>query len=143
MVGLEGFEYVFLTDDLRRRQAKDQRGRCFFCSLPLREDMTWEHLVARHHGGDNRMSNLRVAHSRCNSLVGVHDARLKHALADIGHLYGSDAFFLLADRLKSDANPHGGRRIVVKRPKRPSPRIHRDNVERLLTFLPEEMLLAA
>jgi hypothetical protein len=105
--------------------------------------MTWEHLVARHHGGDNRFSNLVVAHARCNSLVGVHDVRMKYALADIGHLYGSDAFFLLAERFKSEANPHGGRRIVVKRPKRPPPRVHRDNVERLIAFLPEEILLLA
>jgi len=132
---------VFLTDELRRRQAKDQRGLCFYCHLRMHEDMTWEHMVARHHGGDNRLSNLRVAHSVCNSLVGVHDVRMKHALSDVGALYGSDAFFLLADRLKADANPHGRHRVVVKRPKKPSPRIHRDNVERLISFLPEDMLL--
>lgn len=134
---------MFLTDDLRRRVAKEQRGLCFYCSLRLHEDMTWEHLVARHHGGDNRMSNMVVSHGRCNALVGVHDARFKHALADVGHLYGSDAFFLLAERFKADANPHGSKRVVVRRPKKPSARVHRDNVERLISFLPVEILLMA
>lgn len=133
---------VFLTDALRRKVAKDQRGRCFYCHLRMHDDMTWEHLVARHHGGGNRMANLRVAHGKCNSIVGVHDVHLKFALAEIGDLYGSDAFFLLAERLKADANPNGRRRVVVKRPKKPAPRIHRDNVERLISFLPDEIRLA-
>ena len=105
--------------------------------------MTWEHLVAKHHGGDNSLRNLKISHAVCNSLVGVLDARQKWALSDVGALYGSDAFFLLVDRLKSEANPNGRRIDVVRRPKRPSPRVHRDNVERLVSWLPDEIILLA
>lgn len=133
---------MYLTDDLRRRLAKDQRGLCFYCHLRLHDDMTWEHLVARHHGGDNSLRNLRISHSVCNSLVGVLDAQKKIAISEIGATYGSDAFFLLMERLKSEANPNGKTFAAVRRPKRPSPQVHRINIEKLLSFLPDEIVMS-
>lgn len=134
---------VLLTERLRKKRAKDQRGLCFYCHLRMHDDMTWEHLVARHHGGDNRISNLRIAHAKCNSLVGVHHVHIKFALAEVGEKFGSDAFFMLASKLKADANPHTRRSPAVRRPKRPPPRIQQENVEKLLSILPSEILLAA
>ena len=136
---------VFLTDELRRRQAKEQRGRCFYCHLQLREDMTWEHLVPRAHGGDNRMANMRVSHQKCNAeCVGALPISWKLALHDIGRDFGSDAFFLLSMRAQCMARAGTLPRMVkAKRPKRPAIRIHRENVELLVSYLPEEMLLLA
>lgn len=44
---------------------------CFYCSLATtEEDRTVEHLVARSHGGPNHLSNLVLAHRRCNEGAG-------------------------------------------------------------------------
>lgn len=43
---------------------------CFFCGLPLGDDVTVEHLVPRVHGGPNHISNYVLAHVACNQLVG-------------------------------------------------------------------------
>lgn len=131
-----------MTENHRNRKAREQRGRCFYCSLPLREDMTWEHLVARANGGTNKDSNLAITHAVCNSLVGTLDVRVKYALAEIGHRIGSDAFFILAQRLKPQANTHG--RMGPKRPKRPKrppPPVHMANVLHLVRQLPDEIVL--
>lgn len=131
---------VLLTDALRKRQAKAQRGLCFYCHLRLHDDRTWEHLVARHHGGNNKLSNLRVSHGRCNSAVGVLPVALKWALSEIGEIYGSDAFFLLVEKLKREANFYDRAIPVVRRPKKPSPRIHKENLDKLISWLPEDIL---
>ena len=144
--GIEGDDaVVFLTDELRRRQAKEQRGRCFYCHLQLRDDMTWEHLVPRAHGGDNRMANMRVAHRKCNSeCVGSLPISWKLALHDVGRDYGSDAFFLSASVAQSlAASGKLPSMVKARRPKRPPIRIHRENVGLLIAYLPEELLLAA
>lgn len=132
---------VFLTDELRRRQAKDQRGRCWFCHLRLHEDMTWEHLVPRSHKGDNRLSNMRIAHQRCNGeCVGALPVSWKYILHDVGRDYGSDAFFLLAkraqDMLRAGTLPYN---VRARRPKRAPFRIHRENLDLLLSYLPQDM----
>lgn len=123
--------------------AKEQRGRCFYCSLLLREDMTWEHLVARSHRGTNSIKNMRVAHSKCNSEVGVLHVDVKYSLHEIGWTLGSDAFFLLASRLKAQANSQGAHSSVPikRRPKRQPPDRHRAQVDRLLCMLPEGFVL--
>lgn len=137
---------AFLTDRLRRKQAKDQRGLCFYCHLRMLDgDITWEHLVPRSHGGDNRMSNMRCAHQKCNAeCVGALPVAWKMVLHDVGRLYGSDAFFLLATRAQQMARagtlPH---MVKARRPKRPSVRVHRENVELLVSYLPDEFILQA
>ena len=133
-----------LTDHHRNRKAREQRGRCFYCSLPLRDDMTWEHLVARAHGGTNKDSNLAIAHAVCNSMVGTLDVRTKFALAEIGHVLGSDAFFILVQRMKPMANATKGSCVRrPRRPKRPPPPVHRANVLHLVQQLPEEIATEA
>ena len=130
-----------LTDHQRIRKARDQRGRCFYCSLPLRDDMTWEHLVARAHGGTNKDSNLAIAHAVCNSMVGTLDVRVKYALAEIGHRIGSDAFFILVSRMKPLANASRGPDVKRRRrPKRPPPPVHRENVLQLVRQLPDDIV---
>lgn len=129
-----------LTDALRRRMAKDQRGRCWYCSLQLRDDQTWEHIVARRHGGDNRISNMSVAHAKCNSAVGTCPPGVKHVLHDIGWTYGSDAFFLLVVQLRAMTNAHDDYRdLRRRRPKRPPRLIHENNVALFVARLPEEL----
>jgi len=129
-----------LTDALRRRVAKDQRGKCWYCSLQLREDQTWEHIVARRHGGDNRISNVVVTHSKCNAAVGTCPPGIKYTLNHIGQRYGSDAFFLLVVQLRAMSNAHDDYRdLRRKRPKRPPRLVHESNVALFVSRLPEEL----
>lgn len=131
-----------LSDARRQRMAKEQRGRCFFCHLRmLGGDMTFEHLVARRHGGTNKVSNLRIAHAACNSLVGTLPFYTKLALSDIGRDFGSDAFFKLASVLRQRANAHDVMLGRVRRPKRPPAHHHAATVLSLVAFLPEELVV--
>lgn len=43
---------------------------CFFCLLPLGDDVTKEHLVPTAHNGPNHMSNKFLAHGPCNVRAG-------------------------------------------------------------------------
>lgn len=43
---------------------------CFFCGIPLGDDVTIEHLVPVAHGGPNHISNLFLAHDECNRAAG-------------------------------------------------------------------------
>jgi hypothetical protein len=121
------------------RHARDYQGKCFYCSLPLRDDMTWEHLVAQAHKGSDKISNLRVTHGVCNSMVGTLPLPMKFALHEIGWTMGSDAFFLLADRLKPQANAHTLKIRRQRRPKKPPAEQHRATILHLVNQLPTEM----
>lgn len=130
------------ADTRKRRQAKDQHGRCWYCALPLRDDMTWEHVVSRADKGSDKISNLKIAHAKCNALVGTLRVPIKYALHEIGWTLGSDAFFLLASQLKTQAND---RRSVGRRQRRPKPppsALHRANVLMLVSQLPQDILSA-
>ena len=84
----------------KKDAAKLQNGRCFYCTLRMpHDDMTWEHLVARAHGGNDKWRNLRVAHQKCNVLVADAPVSIKLRFHDIGLKYGSDAFFVTAERV--------------------------------------------
>ena len=102
-----------MNPDLRRRMAKDQRGLCFYCLIRMNDDQTWEHLVSRAAGGSNKVSNLRVTHAKCNSLVGCLPVDDKLWLRNLSLEHGSDAFFRAATSL---AAVHG-RIPVLMRPK--------------------------
>jgi hypothetical protein len=121
----------------KRRQAKDQQGKCWYCALPLREDMTWEHVVARADLGSDKISNLKVTHSKCNALVGTLRVPIKWALHDIGWTLGSDAFFLLAGQMRNQANDRTCVEGRQRRPKRPPEALHKANVLRLVSQLPQ------
>lgn len=54
---------------------------CFFCGLALESDVTVEHLVAVAHGGPNHVSNLFLAHFKCNDAAGHLSAPEKIAMA--------------------------------------------------------------
>lgn len=72
-----------------RRTAKSSVNRllerdgsnCFFCGDFLGGDITVEHLVAKCHGGPNHISNLFLAHVKCNCEAGHLSAPEKVALA--------------------------------------------------------------
>jgi hypothetical protein len=127
------------ADTRKRRQAKDQQGKCWYCALQLRDDMTWEHVVSRADKGSDKISNLKIAHSKCNALVGTLRVPIKFALHDIGWTLGSDAFFLLASQLKGQANDRKCREHRQRRPKPPPPAQHQANVLRLVEQLPPEL----
>jgi len=52
----------------RRRLLREQAGLCVWCRQPFTtsEPPTLEHLKPRRHGGTNSLSNLALAHRRCN-----------------------------------------------------------------------------
>lgn len=84
----------------KRSLAKEQRGLCFYCQLRMHaDDMTWEHLVSRSHGGTDKISNMRIAHGECNVMIGNLPVSLKMMLHDVGVRLGSDAFFLTTAEL--------------------------------------------
>ncbi len=128
------------AESRKRRQAKDQQGRCWYCALQLRDDMTWEHVVSRADMGSNKISNLKIAHAKCNALVGTLRVPIKYALHDIGWTLGSDAFFLLASQLKPQANDRRCCEPRQRRPKPPPSAQHRANVMRLVSQLPAELV---
>ena len=43
--------------------------KCFFCGESLGVDITVEHLIALSSGGTNSLSNMVLAHKRCNSMA--------------------------------------------------------------------------
>ena len=121
----------------KKEMAKTQNGKCFYCSLRLGDDMTWEHLVPQSHGGCSRHRNLRIAHMKCNVLVANLPVQAKLVLADIGLEYGSDAFFVAADKIMPHADGilailgswKRARRMKTKDFHRLSPSIQRAFVE--------------
>jgi hypothetical protein len=55
------------TKAASRAKLMDRDGTdCWFCSLPLGEDITLEHLVPQSRGGGNDIANLVLAHAVCN-----------------------------------------------------------------------------
>lgn len=106
----------------KKEMARKQNNKCFYCSLRLGEDLTWEHLVPQSDGGCSRHRNLRIAHGKCNVLVANLPVQAKLVLADIGQRYGSDAFFLAADKIM----PHSAGVMAIlgswKRARRMKPR---------------------
>lgn len=54
---------------------------CFFCGLPLGDDITVEHLVSVTHGGPNHISNCFLAHGACNADAGHKSAPEKISIA--------------------------------------------------------------
>lgn len=57
---------------------------CFFCGAALDSDITVEHLVPVSHGGPNHVSNLLLAHARCNQRAGHMSGVEKVAMAIAG-----------------------------------------------------------
>ena len=43
---------------------------CLFCGLPLGDDITVEHLIAKTKGGNNSIENMALAHEVCNHEAG-------------------------------------------------------------------------
>ncbi|WP_156483649.1 HNH endonuclease [Azotobacter vinelandii] len=59
----------------RRRRIARLRERdgdhCFYCLKPMRRtQMTLEHLLARNLGGSSALTNMVLAHARCNERAG-------------------------------------------------------------------------
>lgn len=50
---------------------KRDGSACFFCGELLGEDITVEHLVALTAGGTNQISNMVLAHEKCNQAAGT------------------------------------------------------------------------
>lgn len=59
------------VDSLLRAVLARDGEDCFYCFKPTTEhNRTLEHLVARTHGGPNHLSNLVLAHRKCNANAG-------------------------------------------------------------------------
>lgn len=44
--------------------------KCFYCDKPLKDDITLEHLISLVKGGPNTLSNMVLAHNKCNNNAG-------------------------------------------------------------------------
>lgn len=61
----------------------ERDGRnCFYCGMPLCEDITVEHLMSLNSGGSNTLGNMVLAHLKCNHEAGVMtiSEKVKHAI---------------------------------------------------------------
>ena len=76
-----------LVDTLLERDGEN----CVYCDEPLNDDITLEHFLSIAHGGTNHISNLGLAHDRCNRAVShlsiaeklrMRDAMLAHEEQD-------------------------------------------------------------
>lgn len=50
---------------------KRDGDKCFFCGLPMDDDITVEHLISLANGGLNTLSNMVLAHEKCNQDAGT------------------------------------------------------------------------
>lgn len=51
----------------RRKKIMERDGEnCWFCAMPMGDDVTLEHLVPRSRGGGNDNANCVLAHAACN-----------------------------------------------------------------------------
>ncbi len=57
---------------VKSRTIRSRDGdNCFYCNIPVPfEDESLEHLLSQVHGGTNHVSNLVLAHKKCNADVG-------------------------------------------------------------------------
>jgi 5-methylcytosine-specific restriction endonuclease McrA len=57
--------------DLRVSRLQERDGsECFYCGLPMEAiDISVEHLLSQAEGGNDRLSNLALAHRKCNALA--------------------------------------------------------------------------
>ena len=64
-MGLVGRQREKKSVLIRTLIARDGDG-CFYCKLELGEDITFEHMLSKTHGGGWHVENLVLAHTRCN-----------------------------------------------------------------------------
>lgn len=69
--------YVKQKAHILKRDGSD----CFFCGLPLGDDITVEHLIALTRGGPNALSNMVLAHEDCNAGAHTQDVAVKVRVA--------------------------------------------------------------
>ena len=67
-----GFTKTQRTHNGNKKAALIKRdgSDCFYCRQDLNDDITIEHLIALDKGGNNRLENMALAHSKCNALMG-------------------------------------------------------------------------
>lgn len=51
----------------RAKLLKRDGDECWFCGLPMGDDLTIEHLVPKSDGGRNTLANYALAHKKCNN----------------------------------------------------------------------------
>ena len=100
------------------RIVQEQAGKCWFCGEDMGSDCTREHLLAQALGGGNERTNLRAAHSECNSAAGHLPVPDKYRLRAIAHAEGRREMFYIARQMRrADARmAFSGEKIV--RPRR-------------------------
>lgn len=78
MSTVERLEQIAATDATFSRRGRDWVGKCLICGGPVRfdaitgEGATIEHIVPRSLSGTDDLSNLGIAHGRCNGEKGIH-----------------------------------------------------------------------
>lgn len=54
----------------KKQILKRDGNKCFYCGLPLNDDVTLEHIDPLTAGGKNKLSNMVLAHDKCNREAG-------------------------------------------------------------------------
>lgn len=75
------------------RLLKRDGSLCWLCGERLLDDMTIEHLKARHHGGSHRIDNLALTHESCNQALGTLPVDAKLELRYRVRAYGGRKYF--------------------------------------------------
>lgn len=70
------------TKKMRAALIERNGSDCWFCHQPLGEDITIEHMLARHLGGDDHIDNLVLAHADCNRKAGHKTIAEKQAIRE-------------------------------------------------------------
>jgi len=98
----------------RRRRIARLRERdgdhCFYCLKPMkRTQMTLEHLLARNLGGNNSLTNMVLAHARCNERAGhlsvsekvrIREQNLMNLMLISHKVHGADDLLVLLQALR-------------------------------------------
>jgi hypothetical protein len=59
-----GRSYSYVKE--KKQLLKRDGWNCFYCGLPLKDDVSLEHLIPLTQGGLNILSNMVLAHEKCN-----------------------------------------------------------------------------
>ena len=70
-ISKEGPNEVLLKE-LKDILKYEQNNKCAICNYELNDDdITYEHIIPRYHGGETSYKNGKVVHYSCNNYIGI------------------------------------------------------------------------
>lgn len=62
---------ALLKKELKDILKYEQNNKCAICNYELNDDITYEHIIPRCHGGETSYKNGKVVHLSCNNYIGI------------------------------------------------------------------------